>query len=95
MARAQAGKGSQRETGQPFRTRFKQEWRMSVQPADSGEQKCARCGVAFTCGFDSGDNTCWCFAFADLPRERLDAANSCFCAGCLETELQKSAGSSA
>ncbi len=54
---------------------------------------CTTCGTDFTCGIESGNQTCWCF---DLPNiipieaiDRVDTASDCLCPTCLQAKIDK------
>jgi len=56
---------------------------------DQSKQKsCSNCGVSFTCGPISGEQSCWCEV---LPHVSLvaDADQDCLCPACLSEAIAK------
>lgn len=43
---------------------------------------CPRCGAAFTCGMNAGQEPCWCAALPVLAVTQPEAG--CFCPDCLK-----------
>ncbi|MEW6687926.1 MAG: cysteine-rich CWC family protein [Pseudomonadota bacterium] len=52
---------------------------------DQAEASCARCGAAFHCGMQAGEERCWC---SDLPPLAPVPGRGCLCRACLEEELK-------
>jgi hypothetical protein len=52
--------------------------------------RCSRCGAAFTCGTLAGEKRCWCEA---LPPLVPVPGRGCLCRDCLEEELRRASQS--
>ena len=59
-----------------------------MQNKSTAEPRCARCGAAFACGMQAGEERCWC---NDLPLLQPVAGRGCICRACLEDELKSAA----
>ncbi|WP_375508782.1 cysteine-rich CWC family protein [uncultured Caballeronia sp.] len=58
-----------------------------TRSGSSALQHCARCGVDFRCGSQSGDATCWCASMPVLPADRLEPRLTCLCPACLSEKI--------